>query len=163
MGCKCKKGQTFTEEQKLGLEELPDHDLKNEKDTLIRFEKMLPLYKTHIGLWMKKLQEVGKDEIQIEEMKGLFDLPSFKGVFEKGEPLYQVLCNLPDCSEDKLKVRALEVLGIAWCSGSDEDKAEALFSSVNPPGQSQVGVGANDKELPEVIEYIIDIHTHYAL
>ena len=79
MGCNCKKGVKYTEEQRTGQAELADVDMSKEKDSLIRFQHMFPLYKMHVSAWLKKLQDMGKDEIHMENMISAFTGPSFQG------------------------------------------------------------------------------------
>ena len=69
MGCGCKKGgdapainfnrkrraSKFSEAQLAGHEEFDDHKFDKEKDSLVNFEKMFPLYKIHVNAWCHKL------------------------------------------------------------------------------------------------------------
>ena len=55
MGCKCKGQPKFSEDVMTGNTELADVDLTKEKDSLVRFEHMFPIYKLHISAWMNKL------------------------------------------------------------------------------------------------------------
>ena len=43
------------------------------------------------------------------------------------------------------------------------DKAEAFLKVVNPPGQHAKAVAATDKELPHVIETLIEIYTLFTI
>ena len=54
-------------------------------------------------------------------------------------------------------------MGLNWCTGNPSEKAEAFFLAINPPGQSQAGVAATDKEFPVVIDHLIEINTLWIL
>lgn len=96
-------------------------------------------------------------------MKQLFSTPSFHGSFEKGQPLHQLLISLPGCSEDKLNTESLVILGLVWCAGNLDDKAQGLMDVVNPPGQAQDSFAANDKDLPGAVEKLVNIQTIWTL
>lgn len=78
MGCGCKRGgpnnvpivfkkreRRFSQAQMQGHEELEDHAIEKEKDSLVIFEKMFPLYKIHVNAWSKKLQSTGNTHLSI--------------------------------------------------------------------------------------------------
>ena len=117
-----------------GAVELDDHNLEKEKDSLVYFEKKFPLYKIHVNAWSKNLQSFGNDYVTLENLRNKFNKPAFQGHFEKGSPLHEFLKTLHKCEEDKFYVRTLELLGIAWCAGTRNDKALALFEALQPGG-----------------------------
>ena len=89
----------------------------------------------------------------------IFNSPAFQGKFEKGTDLNKMLASLPKCTEDSFYVRSLELLGIAWCSGTQQDRAIALFDALQPANQANDFIAATDADFPEVIETLIEIYT----
>lgn len=87
----------------------------------------------------------------------IFNSPAFQGKFEKGTPLHKMISSLPKCTEESFYVRSLELLGIAWCSGTQEDRALALFDALQPATQATEFIAATDADFPEVIEGLIEI------
>lgn len=70
---------------------------------------------------------MGKDEITMKDLEQRFTTPAFKGVFDKGTPLYDFLVNLPRCNEEKMHVNSIACLGLLFCTGTNEQKADAFF------------------------------------
>ena len=97
--------------------------MSKEKDSLVRFEKKFPLYKMHVSAWIKKLQDIGKENIEIDYLKGIFTSESFKGTFEPGQPLHTILSSLPGTKDNVVTMESLSLLGVAWCGGELQDKA----------------------------------------
>lgn len=141
----------------LGHEELEDHAIAKEKDSLVIFEKMFPLYKIHVNAWSKKLQSTGNTYLSIQNLKMIFNSPAFQGKFEKGTPLNKVLAALPKCTDESFYVRSLELLGVAWCAGTKADRAMALFDALQPATQANDFIAATDADYPECIETLIEI------
>ena len=92
-------------------------------------------------------------------MKNKFTSDAFKGMFEEGAPLYNLLVSLPMCSKEEMYINSVQCLGILWCTGDAREKADAIFQTVNPPGQSQAGIASNDKDFPIVVDTLIEIAT----
>lgn len=62
-----------------------------------------------------------------------------------------------------MNIISLGILGILWCAGDIEDKADAFFQMINPPGQNQDSVSAQDKDWASVLGktfYIASYWTH---
>ena len=126
---------------------------------MVFFEKKFPLYKIHVNAWSQKLQQSGNTHVTLDNLKMIFNSPAFQGKFEKGTDLNKMLASLPKCTEDTFYVRSLELLGIAWCSGTQQDRAIALFDALQPANQANDFIAATDADFPEVIETLIEIYT----
>lgn len=68
---------------------------------------------------------------------------------------------LPECGDGQVEKNSIIALGLLWCEGSLKDKAEVVFKLLNPPGQQQDHISANDKEWDLVFDRIIYLATHW--
>jgi hypothetical protein len=69
----------------------------------------------------------------------------------------------PEYKDGLLQFNDLLLLAILWCAGDMICKAEAFFKCLNPPGQSQDGISANDKDWDSVFDklvYLASIFTY---
>lgn len=138
------RGSAFSDAHKQGHIEIDDHNMAKEKDSLVKFEKRYPLYKIHVNAWSTKLIENGNHTVTSENLKNIFRSPAFQGKFEKEHEFYKLLCSLPKCSDDSFNCRTLELLGVSWCTGSPEEKIEALYKVLQPDGQDGTNIASND-------------------
>ena len=53
------------------------------------------------------------------------------------------------------------MLAILMCAGDPSDKADAFFMLLNPPGQNQDSISANDKDWPEILDTLVYIATFW--
>ena len=81
--------------------------------------------------------------------------------FEAGQPAYKVLMSLPECGDGQVDLNSAIILGLLWCEGGFKDKAEIIFKLLNPPGQQQEIISANDQEWEIVFDRLIYIATHW--
>ena len=60
-----------------------------------------------------------------------------------------------------MNLNSLIQLAILWCQGDLTDKAEAFFMQLNPPGQNQESISANDKDWDMVFDTMVYIATQW--
>lgn len=130
-------------------------DMTKITDPLIKLEKSYPFYRMHITTFLNKINSMGKDEIEIDLLGKMFDTPAWEGKFAQGQELHTLLMSLPESSEGTVKVGPLSLLALLWCRGEFKDKAEVLFQQLNPPGQNQDGISANDKDWDQVFDRLV--------
>jgi len=122
---------------------------------------MFPFYRMHITTFLNKINSMGRDEFEISLLGKMFDTPAWHGLFEEGTDLYNLLIALPDSENGSVKVGPLSLLALLWCRGEYKDKAEVLFQQLNPPGQNQDGISANDKDWDLVFDRLIFIASEW--
>ena len=128
MGCKCTKGLSRAST------ETPPVNLSKISDPFVKFEKSFPFYRMHIENFRQQIYNLGKDEIRIEDLKNRFEGAIWKDHFNEDSELTQLLKALPDSNEDMVNINSILILGLLWCSGDYDDKSEAFFQLLNPPG-----------------------------
>ena len=110
------------------------------------------------------LYSLKKEEFTVEELGNLFDKKFSEwnhDLQNENSEMYRMVTTLPDCSPNSLDVRSLILLCILWCDGEDIEKADALFSVLNPPGQSQISIAFNDKDWDDVMKTLFWIATGF--
>ena len=163
MGCNCNKSSSAKFNPATDSGDLPELSLMKMKSMqpLARFEKEFPFYRSHIVAFKDKLFSSGKDEVDLKWLNQTFDTPAWNGQFLKGSKLYKLLKSLPGQEGESFSVNTLLLLGILWCQGDVSDKAQAFFEQLNPPGQNQDGLSANDKDWDKVFDRIVYMATYW--
>ena len=111
---------------------------------------------------MDKIYQIPNERFSIDDLLVKFDTPAWneKDTKERVKKLLQLL---PDYKNDEVSSDELVLLAILWCCGDYQSKAEAFFRCLNPPGQSQEGVSANDRDWDTVFDklvYLASIFTY---
>ena len=121
MGCFCSKGSSNASFEK------PAMNIAKLKDPFVKFEKSFPFYRMHIENFRTQIYSFGKDMISIEDLQNRFSGAIWKNQFDEGSELNLLLRALPGSVDDSVDINSIIVLGLIWCTGDYEDKAEALF------------------------------------
>uniref|UniRef100_A0A7S3CSH0 Uncharacterized protein n=1 Tax=Strombidium rassoulzadegani TaxID=1082188 RepID=A0A7S3CSH0_9SPIT len=164
MGCKmCTQSRGLP--QKDGGD-LPVANLANIRDPLERFEKDFPFYRMEIAGFRQIIYSFGRDKFSIRDLAQRLPAQLWQSQLQPNSKLVRLLMELPGsepCEQDSLETlidtNNFLLLAFIWCGGSLEDKGEALFQCLNPPGQSQTGVSANDKEWDKVFDQLCYLAT----
>ena len=161
MGCNCAK-----QEKILDGGDVPAVKLNMINDAMERVEKSYPFYRMFVENFRQKVYSIEKEKFTIAELKGVLPGELWANELVSGSKTVDLLMTLPnseanedDPLESMLDRESVLFLAILWCSGSSKDKAQGLFQCLNPPGQSQVGITANDKEWDVVFDSICFIAT----
>lgn len=102
-------------------------NLQKISDPFVKFEKSFPFYRMHVENYRAQIYSFGKDNIKISELKNRFEGGMWRDQFDEGSELNQLLRALPESEDDTIDINSLLILGLIWCSGDYEEKAEALF------------------------------------
>lgn len=70
------------------------------------------------------------------------------------------MLTLPDTEGDLVSASSVLTLGLFWCQGNTENKADLLFELINPPTQSQVKIAFNDKDMDPALQLLMTIASH---
>ena len=104
---------------------------------------------------------MGKSKLTMDDLKNRFDGPMWRDQFEEGSELNKLLKSLPGTVNGEIDVNSILILGLLWCSGSHYDKGEALFELINPKGQNQESISANDKEWDLILDTLVYLATNF--
>jgi hypothetical protein len=96
-------------------------------DPMTRLEKLSPLSRLHISVFLDKINNLGKKEADIPLLAATFNTPAWSGQFDKGSTFYKQITSLPNCSEESINLSSLSLLAMLWCKGNNESKSEILF------------------------------------
>ena len=116
----------------------------------------------HVTLMMEKLYQFPNETFTIDDFLDKFDSPAWNEGNTK-QNLRTMLELTPEYKDGLLQFNDLLLLSILWCAGDMVCKAEAFFKCLNPPGQSQDGISANDKDWDSVFDklvYLASIFTY---
>jgi hypothetical protein len=103
----------------------------------------------------------GKSDIELSTLAGSFDSPAWAGQWNEGTELHNLLKSLPGCNDETINANSLIMLAYLWCQGSYQDKADCLFSLLNPPGENQDSIGWKDKDWEIILDTIFFIATQW--
>uniref|UniRef100_A0A7S3IFY6 Uncharacterized protein n=1 Tax=Strombidium inclinatum TaxID=197538 RepID=A0A7S3IFY6_9SPIT len=150
--------------------DLPAVKLDKFKDPLVKFEKQFPFHRMHIASFRQVIYNFGKDKFAISDLKARLPGSLWEQALKPGSPTMTLLESLPgsekndsDPLETLVDTTSMLLLSIIWCGGDFDDKAEALFQCLNPPGQSQEGISANDKEWDLVFDTMCYLATVFTV
>ena len=86
-------------------------------------------------------------KVDIDKLKSKLETAAWKAGFNSGD-MTEVFAKINRRQEDA--PLAFKCLGMLWCNGDLNDKANVFVSMVNPPGQSSGKISASDKELKQI-------------
>lgn len=144
--------------------EYPVVDLNEIKDQYEKWEKSFPFYRMHVQTMSEKIGDIGKGAAPFEPNDLGYQMTGYKlwnGLFKQNTKLWKLITKLPNCDEKSISYTSMMCLSLLWCGGDDSEKAQALISIVNPPGENQDSVSANDKQWPLVLDTIFEIATAF--
>ena len=87
----------------------------------------------HIKVFYNKLIFDQKDQYSRFDLEGRFKTAAWHGQFGLNTDLSNLLKALPDSTDDKIDRDSLLCLGLLWCAGEVQDRADILLKMVNPP------------------------------
>jgi hypothetical protein len=84
---------------------------------------------------MDKIYMFPNETFPIDDFLDKFDSPAWNENDTK-QRLKKLLEMTPDCKDGLISSDEMLLLSILWCFGDYENKAEAFFKCLNPPGQN---------------------------
>lgn len=103
-----------------------------------KFEKRFPFYRMHITPFSDRIFSINKPRVSEDELQKKFRSEAWKGVYESGTELSNLLTCLPKCVGGSLDTVSVILLGILWCAGTIKEKAEVLIKLVLKPNQTDI-------------------------
>ena len=143
--------------------DLPEINKLMISDPLVKFEKTFPFYRTHIKRYCDALISLINDDkhtITLDEFKSVLKTGAWNQAYDKGE-LEKLLKATPeyDSEAEAFDAFSLIILGVLWCAGEPFEKSDAFFQCLNPPGQAQQQVAANDLEWSTMLDRLTRMAT----
>ena len=92
--------------------------------------------------------------ISITELAAALSTPAWAGKFGEGTDLNKLLESLPNSANGNVDRTSIMALGLLWCDGGVKDKCDVLAGIINPPGQADEKISANDKEMLALLDTI---------
>ena len=103
---------------------------------------------------LEKLFQFPNDTFLIDDFLQKFDSPAWTEGKTK-ENVRKLLELLPGYKDGYVSADEMQLLAILWCFGDLHSKAEAFFRCLNPPGQSQEHISANDRDWESVFDKLV--------
>ena len=153
MGCKCGKIRLTKYNPATQSGDLPSINTALITDSALKYEKSLPLYRTHVCRMREYIFESGENPggpnqyeyIKIEALKSKIKSEAWKKKLSPGEPAHNLLLQLPKPldpktgeevefpEDDCVAYSSLICLAVLWCAGDAYDKADVLSNAINAP------------------------------
>lgn len=138
-------------------------DYKKFSDPLVRFQNFFPFNRINVRIFYNLIMLEEKELYKRGDLESLLTTNAWKNQFNLNTPLCNMLNDMPKSRDEHFDRLSLLCLGLLWCNGSIEDKADVFGKIVNPPGQEFEVICASDRDMEPAIHRIIETATRFTL